>query len=256
MARAARKMRDRTCAGCAKVEMVDFYCKSIRCRVCAGKYTANVKAERGNSYRGGSFPVRKPDPSRTLTLQCGGCKGLFTRYAGNTKNPENSYCSRACITVAKSVDRVCKCCGKGFVTQVGRLSGKTNSSANFCSRPCYETWLCSTERTRTRGVRWYKVSAEQRKRTPFCAICGRHHARLEVHHIVPYRLTADNSPNNLIVLCAKHHKVVECATADMLSLGLGYEVVAQIMGARLRYRQSLTIYRLLKVANERARQIA
>lgn len=67
---------------------------------------------------------------------------------------------------------------------------------------------------------------------------------------------ADNSPNNLIVLCAKHHKVVECATADMLSLGLGYEVVAQIMGARLRYRQSLTIYRLLKVANERARQIA
>ena len=32
---------------------------------------------------------------------------------------------------------------------------------------------------------------------------------LNIHHIIPYRLTQDNSLENLIPLCRKHHKIVE-----------------------------------------------
>ena len=108
---------------------------------------------------------------------------------------------------------------------------------------------------RKRGTR-LRISADLRRRTPFCAVCGRHHARLEVHHIVPYRLTRDNSPENPIVLCARHHKAVELATSDMLSLGARPEVVAHVMGARLRYRQSMTVHLLKKIAHERTHSIA
>ena len=34
-------------------------------------------------------------------------------------------------------------------------------------------------------------------------------ARLQVHHAIPWRISHDNSPDNLFPLCGKHHKVVE-----------------------------------------------
>jgi hypothetical protein len=39
--------------------------------------------------------------------------------------------------------------------------------------------------------------------------------RLDVHHIVPYRLTHDNSPNNLIPLCKKCHKKAEAVFVEL-----------------------------------------
>lgn len=188
----------------------------------------------------------------SLTLTCCGCSGVFTRYTSAVRNPERSYCSTQCVSDAKSVDRVCKNCAKTFRTQIGRLSGKTNSSANFCSRPCYENWLRAAPHTRPRGTSWSLISATERKKTPFCAMCGRHHIRHEVHHIVPFRLTGDNGNSNLIVLCPKHHKAVEAATLDfMKEADATPDLVSEIVGSWLRRRQAVTGLLLKKIANER-----
>lgn len=38
-----------------------------------------------------------------------------------------------------------------------------------------------------------------------CELCGRGRGELEIHHIIPYTLTGDDSDENLIVLCSSCH---------------------------------------------------
>ena len=38
-----------------------------------------------------------------------------------------------------------------------------------------------------------------------CQLCGNKEKRLDVHHIIPYRVSLDNSPKNLITLCINCH---------------------------------------------------
>jgi len=40
---------------------------------------------------------------------------------------------------------------------------------------------------------------------------------LHIHHIIPFRMTQDNSLDNLITLCQKHHKMVEGKVGEELS---------------------------------------
>ena len=41
-----------------------------------------------------------------------------------------------------------------------------------------------------------------------CQLCGNKKKKLDVHHLIPYRVSKDNSIENLISLCSKcHHKV-------------------------------------------------
>ncbi|GEP00521.1 hypothetical protein GCM10007887_04770 [Methylobacterium haplocladii] len=101
-----------------------------------------------------------------------------------------------------------------------KLSGKTNSSARFCSRPCYERHLCRTDRKTGRGSQWAKVRKEALRLTPYCWLCGTT-KRLQVHHIIPWRLTFDNRQPNLAVLCTRHHKVVEMALVETEKFGFG-----------------------------------
>ena len=69
-----------------------------------------------------------------------------------------------------------------------------------------------------RGSRWKTIRKEALRRTPFCATCGT--ARnLQVHHIIPYRLTRDNSQSNLIPLCRSCHKVAESIFHDVEAAG-------------------------------------
>ena len=190
-----------------------------------------------------------------LTLSCGGCDGLFTRYASEVR--KQNFCSRACVSAAKSVARTCNHCGVSFVTQAGRLSGKTNSSANFCSRECYWASMRKpVKAAKLQGSAWQRVSADMIKRTPFCGCCGKARGRLETHHILPRRIGGPDARSNLIPLCPPCHKRVESSTKLMEKLGASPETVGWFMTIHLRYRQFLTLNILKKIANERARQIA
>jgi len=217
-----------------KIEQTPGYTKSVCCASCGEVRT-----------------VRK-DSNPKYCISCAGRirgeKGLATIRAKAKKSPckncgtetparlNYSYCSVRCRKEAKRIERVCKCCGVTFKVLKSSVCGNTNATGNFCSRPCYEKWLCQTERVSGRGSQWKKKRSGVISASPFCAMCGTKE-NLQVHHIVPFRLTQDNSADNLIPLCVKHHKVVETVTHDIEAAGVDTPTMKVGMGTMIREHQ-------------------
>lgn len=66
-----------------------------------------------------------------------------------------------------------------------------------------------------RGNSWARISKEIRARDGNrCVKCGSAD-NLQVHHIVPYRETQDNSPENLVTLCGHCHPKIEYGLAPL-----------------------------------------
>lgn len=218
-------VRRRECGTCGKVEMVRKDNSAARCRSCSNRENQ-------------SFAPPPPN-KRTPCAKCGKpCRHLYT------------YCSRACRKAAVTVERCCVKCGNSFSIRQSALSGKTNSSGRFCSRPCYEAWLCRTGRVTGRGSQWKRARQEALRRNPFCAICGQLR-RLEVHHIIPFRISWDNRQVNLIPLCKKHHKIVETAflgTEEFYDAGVSLLLWRGI----LMERQDATRMMLMEIICEKA----
>ena len=197
--RSRGKPQIRVCVKCGKREEVRSDNKSDQCRSCACR-VAGAK---------GIETIRK----RRLQLPCSECGQIFNTIPSAERRRDFRFCSWHCRKRHRQVERTCKFCRQAFHVSKGRLSDKTNSSGNFCSRPCYERWLCNTDKITGRGSRWKAIRTEAIRRFPFCAKCGTTQ-RLDVHHIIPFRLTRDNGQSNLIPLCKKCHKLVETVFHD------------------------------------------
>lgn len=183
----------RICINCDKKETIRKDNKALICKSCSSKKSGakGLKSIRNN----------------TLWKDCKGCDNKIQIYK------KWDYCSRECSHKNKVINRVCKNCKCSF--DILKSSLKTNASGNYCSRKCYDDFMCNTDNTSSRGKNWQKIRKESLKIAPFCALCGTT-KKLQVHHIIPYRLTKDNSQSNLIPLCIKHHKMVEWQTINMI----------------------------------------
>lgn len=222
-----RGQRLRTCAQCGKKEWVRSDNAAIRCKSCAAR-EAGLK---------GGAVVR----SRRRTATCSHCNKVFFTSRTQDARARNRYCSKSCRRLATSVERKCKTCGSSFRVARSILNGKTNSSGNFCSRPCYERYLCRTNRTTGRGSRWTAIRREVVRSAPFCGLCGKL-SRLDVHHIIPFRLTRDNGHDNLIPLCKRCHKFVEHVFIEVEPHIAGDFATAKlILRSGLRERQAATL---------------
>jgi hypothetical protein len=215
--------RNRLCILCGKSESVRKDNTANTCRSCAARKNG-----------AGGLATREKNRLKAVCIRCG--QEFFTHKSANHYRGQK-FCSLLCRRACSSlVTRYCKRCGAAFTVYKGVLSGKTNASGNFCSRPCYEKWLCHPERVTGRGSRWKAIASEVKRRQPFCALCGALH-NLEIHHIVPFRMTRDNSLTNLITLCKKHHKVVETQVNEAISRGSQPEDIALVFGSLLRMGQ-------------------
>jgi len=82
--------------------------------------------------------------------------------------------------------------------KMGKSVNAGEKNASWCggvskTRPCY------------RGDTWKKDRLEILERDQFvCRKCGKE-VDLDVHHIIPYRISKDNRPENLISLCSSCH---------------------------------------------------
>ena len=64
-------------------------------------------------------------------------------------------------------------------------------------------------RSYIRGNDWRRIRYAIWERDKFtCRRCGKF-GKVDAHHIIPYRLTKDNSPENLISLCKSCHQFTE-----------------------------------------------
>lgn len=222
MAERKRGRRERVCVGCGKVDSVRADSPSIRCVLCSGRLNA-------------SSPRAPPAPSHV----CEHCGASFYRAPSQALRRASRYCSMACRRAHPRVDRSCLQCGAGFSLARSLLSGRSNASGNFCCRACYNAFLTRPERAAGRGSRWRSIRAEVLRSFPFCGWCGRG-GRLQVHHILPWRLGGSNDRGNLIALCGGCHKRVETATFLAWSAGLSTRELFVVMATLLRQRQLAT----------------
>ena len=203
--------------------------KDCLCVDCGTEFTVRkdthpIVCKRCVQVRGGKALKGTTRAERKLCVNCG--KPILASAKG-------VYCSLACKYEAAHIKRICKNCNEEFSIYQSAL--KTNSAGNFCSRRCYEKWLCHTERITGRGSQWNKSRKEALKLLPFCAVCGTT-KNLQVHHIAPFRLNHDNDQTNIIPLCTKHHKLVESMTHEIEHTGSAPEDMTLIMGNILRER--------------------
>ena len=69
---------------------------------------------------------------------------------------------------------------------------------------------CILKMKKFRGENWKEIRLDILKRDNFkCQLCGEKNKRLDVHHIIPYSETQDNSLYNLITLCKRCHIIHE-----------------------------------------------
>lgn len=225
--------RERVCRDCGKMELVRSDNRSLRCRWCAS--SKNGKSGRQSRYS------KNPPP----LIQCAHCRKDV--YASKFQK----FCSMVCLRAANSVERTCKKCKKVFRVANSVVSGLTNSSGNFCCRPCYDQWLYKGAGM-DRGPYWTAARREAIRRNPFCALCGTL-KNLHVHHIIPYRLTQDNRQENLLPLCRRHHKIVEVFHREFEDIERGIQGGLGMLWLRrssLIDQQSITRYRLTELIRE------
>ena len=229
--------RARRCEDCGRVEHVRADNPAVRCRPCASR----PALEKGRDTR---------SAARNWEV----CRHCRRRFAAPPSSKQK-YCSRSCLLSAKSIERRCTTCGGTFRVARSVLSGRTNSSARFCSRPCYEHHLCRTGRVNGRGSRWRTIRRKALRRTPFCAYCGRLKT-LQVHHIIPFRLTRDNAQTNLIPLCRACHKGVETVFHDLEAADLPIPLTKLVLFCCIHARRSETVHKLRKLLSHVRQQAA
>ncbi len=192
--------RMRTCCDCGREDLVRSDNKAERCVSCS----ARLRGARGLQV------IRAKRPH----AHCECCGRVFVTTPSALAHGRVRFCSRECSRLARRVERNCRSCGAAFVILRSALSASINSSGRFCSRGCYHTYLCRTQRVTGRGSRWRLARTVALRRAPFCALCGKLRS-LDVHHIIPFRITRDNSQPNLIPLCKRHHKLIETIQHDV-----------------------------------------
>lgn len=120
---------------------------------------------------------------------CCNCGKDFERHEGNIKNPDFITCSFKC--------------------KYAEMSKRFRGENNACWRGGKHSW---------RGGDWREVVKLIRERDRYtCQCCGMtqdeslevYKTQIQIHHKVPYRLTKDNSLENLISLCNKCHTYIE-----------------------------------------------
>lgn len=81
------------------------------------------------------------------------------------------------------------------------------SKTLFCSHKCYLTLKSKNvkypDKQRFQGSRWCKIRKQIIERDKVCIWCGS--LGKEVHHIIPYSITGNDSLENLVLLCKSCH---------------------------------------------------
>nr|DAM25456.1 MAG TPA: NinG protein [Caudoviricetes sp.] len=188
-----------------------------------------------------------------VTLVCAHCGEQFQRYSANVKS-KNNYCSRDCMEkskAAKKIRETCKWCGKVFYVYASSIE-TSNAAGKFCSTKCYhKSMTIDGERTYAGFQTSKKLNFKGKQ---FCAVCGGTR-NIHIHHIIPNRLTHDQSKTNLIPLCAKHHPQIEAVTREFIAAMDGdIETAGTLLKTALRDRQFQTYSMLVALSNPRGQK--
>ncbi|MEG3639297.1 HNH endonuclease signature motif containing protein [Magnetococcus sp. PR-3] len=97
-----------------------------------------------------------------------------------------------------------------------------------------------------RGSGWHAARTEALRRAPFCGVCGAQE-HLEVHHIVPFRVSQDNSQSNLIPLCRRCHRRVDEAFRKIEWMLQDSKTAKLMFWLALKERQLLVVVQIRQI---------
>lgn len=208
-------------AGMRKNGFKDSICSNCGMEYTARKNGSSLFCSSCRAQKSGSASSHK---IRVARKPCPTCGKPIRVTSGN------NYCSHECRMKVTNIKRICKLCGSEFVLCQSVLSGKTNSSGNFCSKFCYWRWMEKQDSIAGRGSRWASIRREMIRQNPFCGICGNMDEKLEVHHIIPYNLTYDNRKTNLIPLCHDCHIAIAHLTKKIMKKDCDLKSTKEYLG--------------------------
>lgn len=112
----------------------------------------------------------------------------------------------------------CANCG---VKVVRKAAAFDRSKKLFCSTACANAGQKKRDTDMLRyGAGWKLRRAEIRERDRVCRSCGKspemNGSALHVHHLVPFRYSGTNRPENLVALCDSCHHSIEALTDKIL----------------------------------------
>jgi len=141
------------------------------------------------------------------------------------------YCSAGCVSIAYKtrmtgnnnphwqggrINKTCIICGKIYFVIKSNIN-----KTKFCSWKCLYAahnkfrsginsvhWNGGSTSTykRIRTPQWKLLSTQVKQRDNYtCCICGDKEHRLNVHHIIPYKVGGKDDMDNLMTLCIKCH---------------------------------------------------
>lgn len=164
----------------------------------------------------------KPSKKEIKCMNCGITKEIPMAH-WKIHPDHKKFCSEPCMREYKLKQSIthCKCqkCGKEF-------DSRPRSFTKYCSMKCYSegmserysdgryagenhpSWLGGMGSWR--GENWSKIKRKVWKRDNWvCQACGAIDRLLHAHHIVPWRISKNNSMENLISLCIVCHPIEE-----------------------------------------------
>lgn len=174
---------ERTCAHCGAA--FRFYLTYAK-----GKHAARNPGK--HCSRACLFASRQAVLNRT----CRECGALF--HAPPTGKVR--FCSTACADAAeKRRWRTCPICASQFRTKLA-------SRQTYCSPQCARKSMIHTAaHDRCHNPEWRRIRRLVRERDGnACSECGSRH-RVSAHHVIPWRVSHDDSLSNLVTLCGSCH---------------------------------------------------
>lgn len=200
------------CQGCVR-EWRKKQSHELRiCKIC-GKEFSFLKSFSNNGRETSgqvcSAQCRAQLRNRKVEIECPTCGKKFKVFISQEGR---KYCSLKCAGIEENKIK-CECviCGREYEVVPSRID-----KTRCCSIDCRILLSAQMQRkyakdckTRFNYKSWEVVRKQVISRDGGkCARCSKT-GRLEVHHIVPWRKTKDDSPNNLITLCHECHFNVE-----------------------------------------------
>lgn len=183
--------------------------QSKQCLTCGTTFDKPIacsETEWNNQRKYCSYSCYWVAKRKTLYRQCAHCEKAFLY---KSSSPDQRYCCVSCRSAARQKQLpLCEVCGETC----------SRPTRRFCSRECKVDWYRGASvynyvggqaRDHYASSFWLERAAFVRERDKVCQHCGASPdvvGTLHVHHVIPWRLSRDDSPENLIALCNKCHK--------------------------------------------------
>ena len=188
------------------------------CQICGKEFRYLKTAYSGKYCSRKCKHIGHRKPESYVVKQCVKCGKVFTSWVYFNQK----YCSQVCYGRTKhNIEKQCLQCGKLYYTIKCR-----REKSKFCSRLCQNTWQARQQiksppnpASRLCCVFWKGIRKAVLLRDGHaCQKCGSSF-RLMVHHIVPWRISHDDGPDNLITLCQPCHVVADRPIRNFLVFG-------------------------------------